>query len=168
MPCSLFVCTQGMVLSAEYIKKKLEQEMVLSQAFGRDLVSISFLLSPRAGQKLRFPSIVLISQISIPVSLACQTGLSLLTPKRLFFVWKPSSQENCGAPEMFLLTGGPIWWPCRTGSIKNKSGGTKIPSLWRSSVETAVGCHAACLCAHISCSSLSEEGSREMLRRCLP
>lgn len=31
--------TQGMVLSAEYIKKKLEQEMVLSQAFGRDLVS---------------------------------------------------------------------------------------------------------------------------------
>ncbi|NWR95187.1 DGLA lipase, partial [Furnarius figulus] len=28
---------QGMVLSAEYIKKKLEQEMVLSQAFGRDL-----------------------------------------------------------------------------------------------------------------------------------
>ncbi|KAJ7419359.1 hypothetical protein WISP_54329 [Willisornis vidua] len=26
-----------MVLSAEYIKKKLEQEMVLSQAFGRDL-----------------------------------------------------------------------------------------------------------------------------------
>lgn len=29
---------QGMVLSAEYIKKKLEQEMVLSQAFGRDLV----------------------------------------------------------------------------------------------------------------------------------
>uniref|UniRef100_A0A7N9DBF2 sn-1-specific diacylglycerol lipase n=1 Tax=Macaca fascicularis TaxID=9541 RepID=A0A7N9DBF2_MACFA len=27
----------GMVLSAEYIKKKLEQEMVLSQAFGRDL-----------------------------------------------------------------------------------------------------------------------------------
>lgn len=30
---------QGMVLSAEYIKKKLEQEMVLSQAFGRDLVS---------------------------------------------------------------------------------------------------------------------------------
>lgn len=28
-----------MVLSAEYIKKKLEQEMVLSQAFGRDLVS---------------------------------------------------------------------------------------------------------------------------------
>lgn len=30
--------TQGMVLSAEYIKKKLEQEMVLSQAFGRDLV----------------------------------------------------------------------------------------------------------------------------------
>ena len=27
-----------MVLSAEYIKKKLEQEMVLSQAFGRDLV----------------------------------------------------------------------------------------------------------------------------------
>lgn len=102
MPCSLFVCTQGMVLSAEYIKKKLEQEMVLSQAFGRDLVSISFLLSPWAGQKLRFPSIVLISQISIPISLACQTGLSLLTPKRLFFVWKPSSQENCGAPEMFF------------------------------------------------------------------
>lgn len=31
------------MLSAEYIKKKLEQEMVLSQAFGRDLVSISFL-----------------------------------------------------------------------------------------------------------------------------
>lgn len=29
------------MLSAEYIKKKLEQEMVLSQAFGRDLVSIS-------------------------------------------------------------------------------------------------------------------------------
>ncbi|XP_014804288.1 PREDICTED: sn1-specific diacylglycerol lipase alpha isoform X1 [Calidris pugnax] len=28
---------KGMVLSAEYIKKKLEQEMVLSQAFGRDL-----------------------------------------------------------------------------------------------------------------------------------
>nr|XP_009668431.1 PREDICTED: sn1-specific diacylglycerol lipase alpha [Struthio camelus australis] len=28
---------EGMVLSAEYIKKKLEQEMVLSQAFGRDL-----------------------------------------------------------------------------------------------------------------------------------
>lgn len=34
----LFLLTQGMVLSAEYIKKKLEQEMVLSQAFGRDLV----------------------------------------------------------------------------------------------------------------------------------
>ncbi|GCC33034.1 hypothetical protein chiPu_0011500 [Chiloscyllium punctatum] len=29
---------KGMVLSAEYIKKKLEQEMILSQAFGRDLV----------------------------------------------------------------------------------------------------------------------------------
>lgn len=27
-----------MVYSAEYIKKKLEQEMILSQAFGRDLV----------------------------------------------------------------------------------------------------------------------------------
>lgn len=37
-PCSVLP-TQGMVLSAEYIKKKLEQEMVLSQAFGRDLVS---------------------------------------------------------------------------------------------------------------------------------
>lgn len=37
-PCSV-PPTQGMVLSAEYIKKKLEQEMVLSQAFGRDLVS---------------------------------------------------------------------------------------------------------------------------------
>jgi len=37
-----------MVLSAEYIKKKLEQEMVLSQAFGRDLVSIGF-PSPLAG-----------------------------------------------------------------------------------------------------------------------
>lgn len=36
-PCSV-PPTQGMVLSAEYIKKKLEQEMVLSQAFGRDLV----------------------------------------------------------------------------------------------------------------------------------
>lgn len=36
-----------MVLSAEYIKKKLEQEMVLSQAFGRDLVSISFLYPHR-------------------------------------------------------------------------------------------------------------------------
>lgn len=32
-----FLC-QGMVYSAEYIKKKLEQEMILSQAFGRDLV----------------------------------------------------------------------------------------------------------------------------------
>lgn len=42
------VLPQGMVLSAEYIKKKLEQEMVLSQAFGRDLVSISFLLSLQA------------------------------------------------------------------------------------------------------------------------
>lgn len=30
--------SQGMVYSAEYIKKKLEQEMILSQAFGRDLV----------------------------------------------------------------------------------------------------------------------------------
>lgn len=30
-----------MVYSAEYIKKKLEQEMILSQAFGRDLVSIN-------------------------------------------------------------------------------------------------------------------------------
>ncbi|MBN3294967.1 DGLA lipase, partial [Amia calva] len=29
---------KGMVYSAEYIKKKLEQEMILSQAFGRDLV----------------------------------------------------------------------------------------------------------------------------------
>lgn len=28
-----------MVYSAEYIKKKLEQEMILSQAFGRDLVN---------------------------------------------------------------------------------------------------------------------------------
>lgn len=37
-PCSV-PPPQGMVLSAEYIKKKLEQEMVLSQAFGRDLVS---------------------------------------------------------------------------------------------------------------------------------
>lgn len=35
---NLFILPQGMVLSAEYIKKKLEQEMVLSQAFGRDLV----------------------------------------------------------------------------------------------------------------------------------
>lgn len=43
------------MLSAEYIKKKLEQEMVLSQAFGRDLVSISFLLSLQAIQKMRFP-----------------------------------------------------------------------------------------------------------------
>lgn len=33
--------SQGMVYSAEYIKKKLEQEMILSQAFGRDLVSDS-------------------------------------------------------------------------------------------------------------------------------
>lgn len=32
-----FLC-QGMVYSAEYIKKKLETEMILSQAFGRDLV----------------------------------------------------------------------------------------------------------------------------------
>lgn len=46
---------QGMVLSAEYIKKKLEQEMVLSQAFGRDLVSIRFLLALQATQKMRFP-----------------------------------------------------------------------------------------------------------------
>lgn len=30
-----------MVYSAEYIKKKLEQEMILSQAFGRDLVKDS-------------------------------------------------------------------------------------------------------------------------------
>ncbi|XP_077419765.1 diacylglycerol lipase-alpha isoform X2 [Vanacampus margaritifer] len=29
---------KGMVYSAEYIKKKLEQEMILSQAFGRDLI----------------------------------------------------------------------------------------------------------------------------------
>lgn len=43
------------MLSAEYIKKKLEQEMVLSQAFGRDLVSISFLLSLQAVQKTTFP-----------------------------------------------------------------------------------------------------------------
>lgn len=46
---------QGMVLSAEYIKKKLEQEMVLSQAFGRDLVSIRFLLLLQVIQKMRFP-----------------------------------------------------------------------------------------------------------------
>lgn len=45
------VFPQGMVLSAEYIKKKLEQEMVLSQAFGRDLVSISFLLSLQANKR---------------------------------------------------------------------------------------------------------------------
>lgn len=41
LPLSLFLfCfhSQGMVYSAEYIKKKLEQEMILSQAFGRDLV----------------------------------------------------------------------------------------------------------------------------------
>lgn len=54
----LTVSAQGMVLSAEYIKKKLEQEMVLSQAFGRDLVSLlyrckrtwgsSSLVAPRA------------------------------------------------------------------------------------------------------------------------
>lgn len=30
-----------MVYSAEYIKKKLEQEMILSQAFGRDLVRLN-------------------------------------------------------------------------------------------------------------------------------
>lgn len=30
-----------MVYSAEYIKKKLEQEMILSQAFGRDLVCLN-------------------------------------------------------------------------------------------------------------------------------
>lgn len=30
-----------MVYSAEYIKKKLEQEMILSQAFGRDLVGLN-------------------------------------------------------------------------------------------------------------------------------
>lgn len=35
---SLHFHSQGMVYSAEYIKKKLEQEMILSQAFGRDLV----------------------------------------------------------------------------------------------------------------------------------
>lgn len=35
---SLSFQSQGMVYSAEYIKKKLEQEMILSQAFGRDLV----------------------------------------------------------------------------------------------------------------------------------
>lgn len=35
---SLSFHSQGMVYSAEYIKKKLEQEMILSQAFGRDLV----------------------------------------------------------------------------------------------------------------------------------
>lgn len=34
----LSLSSQGMVYSAEYIKKKLEQEMILSQAFGRDLV----------------------------------------------------------------------------------------------------------------------------------
>lgn len=38
--CLSFLC-QGMVYSAEYIKKKLEQEMILSQAFGRDLVRCS-------------------------------------------------------------------------------------------------------------------------------
>jgi hypothetical protein len=38
VPTSPCPSHQGMVLSAEYIKKKLEQEMVLSQAFGRDLV----------------------------------------------------------------------------------------------------------------------------------
>lgn len=37
-PSSLSFHSQGMVYSAEYIKKKLEQEMILSQAFGRDLV----------------------------------------------------------------------------------------------------------------------------------
>lgn len=35
---SFSISLQGMVYSAEYIKKKLEQEMILSQAFGRDLV----------------------------------------------------------------------------------------------------------------------------------
>uniref|UniRef100_A0A8C2XJP8 Diacylglycerol lipase alpha n=1 Tax=Cyclopterus lumpus TaxID=8103 RepID=A0A8C2XJP8_CYCLU len=34
---SLSFHSQGMVYSAEYIKKKLDQEMILSQAFGRDL-----------------------------------------------------------------------------------------------------------------------------------
>ena len=40
LPLNLFFSflSQGMVYSAEYIKKKLEQEMILSQAFGRDLV----------------------------------------------------------------------------------------------------------------------------------
>ena len=38
---SFSLCLQGMVYSAEYIKKKLEQEMILSQAFGRDLVNDS-------------------------------------------------------------------------------------------------------------------------------
>lgn len=37
---------QGMVYSAEYIKKKLETEMILSQAFGRDLVGDSARRSP--------------------------------------------------------------------------------------------------------------------------
>lgn len=43
----LFLLPQGMVLSAEYIKKKLEQEMVLSQAFGRDLVRHFPCIEPR-------------------------------------------------------------------------------------------------------------------------
>lgn len=37
-PPPFSLSSQGMVYSAEYIKKKLEQEMILSQAFGRDLV----------------------------------------------------------------------------------------------------------------------------------
>lgn len=38
IPSLFLFLSQGMVYSAEYIKKKLEQEMILSQAFGRDLV----------------------------------------------------------------------------------------------------------------------------------
>lgn len=44
-----------MVYSAEYIKKKLEQEMILSQAFGRDLVHDSvYYIKDGAGSIMNF------------------------------------------------------------------------------------------------------------------
>lgn len=64
------------------------------------------------------------------------------------------------------MAGSPIWWQCRTGNIKNKSTGTKIPSLWRFSLETAMGCHAdLSVCAHFLWERAIKEPKRDVTKQ---
>lgn len=101
-------------------------------------------------------------------------GHELLIPTKLIFILKPFTQQYCRAPDFFFIPRAklrqevPFIGNAVTGNIKNKSTGTKIPSLWRFSLETAVGCHADCLRVHISCDRKLKENPRETLQTSLP